>query len=141
VSAGRTASVTPPLRTFREHPDLDQLKRQAKELDADPATFALHAAQLVLARAYGFESWPKLKALVDVDGATVSQLTAAVRAGDAQGPTILDRDVQVLPSHEPQIGGSDVRTIEPRRYFTSSLRAVPRARRRARPGSGGLVRG
>jgi len=82
--------TTPPLRTLREHPDLDQLKRQAKELlaayraadapavaevshhyhGADPATFALHDAQLVLARAYGFESWPKLKALVD--GATVS---------------------------------------------------------------------
>jgi len=30
--------------------------------DADADTFALHDAQLVIARAYGFESWPKLKA-------------------------------------------------------------------------------
>jgi hypothetical protein len=71
-----------PTRTLPGHPDLDQLKRQAKELldaflihdataitevtahyrDANPATFALHDAQLVLARAYGFDSWPKLKA-------------------------------------------------------------------------------
>ncbi|HET9270343.1 MAG TPA: ankyrin repeat domain-containing protein, partial [Vicinamibacterales bacterium] len=89
-----------PTRSLREHPDLEQLKRQAKELlaayrsgepeamaevqhhfrGADPATFALHDAQLVLARAYGFESWPKLK--VFVDGATVSRLMEAVRAGD-----------------------------------------------------------
>ncbi len=89
-----------PTRKLREHPDLDQLKRQAKELleafasgdavaaaevnthyhRADPATFALHDAQLVLARAYGFDSWPKLKAYVD--GATARRLTEAVRAGD-----------------------------------------------------------
>src|SRR6478735_6275842 len=87
-------------RTLSPHPDLNQLKRQAKELlaahragdddataeiaqfyrDADPATFALHDAQLVIARAYGFDSWPKLKAFVD--GATVSRLMEAVRGGD-----------------------------------------------------------
>ena len=47
---------------------------------ADAPTFALHDAQLVLARAYGFESWPKLKAFVD--GVTVRRLVDAVRAGD-----------------------------------------------------------
>jgi ankyrin repeat protein len=98
----------PPVRSLREHPDLNQLRRQAKELldayragdanavaevthhyhGADPATFALHDAQLVLARAYAFESWPKLKAFVD--GATVKSLMAAVRAGDrARVETIL----------------------------------------------------
>ena len=65
-----------PTRVMRAHPDLKQLKRQAKELldaflagdansagevvahyrDANPATYALHDAQLVLARAYGFPS-------------------------------------------------------------------------------------
>ena len=84
---------------MREHPHLDQLKRQAKELlhafragepqataevhahyaRADRAAFALHDAQLVLARGYGFESWPKLKAYVD--GVTVRRLADAVRAG------------------------------------------------------------
>jgi ankyrin repeat protein len=40
----------------------------------------LHEAQLVLARAYGFESWPKLKAFVD--GATVKRFEEAARNGD-----------------------------------------------------------
>src|SRR6478672_3485355 len=91
-----------PTRASRGHTDLDQLKRQAKELleafrggeaaavtevnahfrDADPATFALHDAQLVLARAYGFESWPKLKAAVD--GINARQWIAAVRSGDLE---------------------------------------------------------
>ena len=73
----------PPTRTLRAHPDLDQLKRQAKELlkayaagdvaaveevsahyhGASPGDFALHHAQLVLARAYGFESWPQTQDL------------------------------------------------------------------------------
>src|SRR5215475_5625475 len=85
---------------MREHPDLDQLKRQAKELleafragdpaaaaeiaayfeGADHETFALHDAQVVLARAYGFQSWPKLKAYVD--GVTATTFKAAIRAGE-----------------------------------------------------------
>src|SRR5262249_9247452 len=89
-----------PTRRLPEHPDLDQVKRQAKELlgafrssderalsevhahyhDADPLSFALHDAQLVLARAYGFESWPKLKAAVE--GIAARRLVDAVRADD-----------------------------------------------------------
>jgi ankyrin repeat protein len=87
-------------RQLRERPDLDQLKRQAKELldafqggdptaaaeanahyrVADSTSFALHDAQLVLARSYGFDSWPKLKAYVE--GVTVRRLADAVRQGD-----------------------------------------------------------
>ena len=89
-----------PTRAYREHTDLAQLKRQAKELldafragepaattevhahyrDADLTTFALHDAQLVIARAFGFASWPKLKAFVD--GVTAKRLVDAVRTGD-----------------------------------------------------------
>ncbi len=89
-----------PTRRMRAHPDLEQLKRQAKELlrgflsgdaaavaavhahyhSADPSQFALHDAQFVLARSYGFESWPKLKSYVD--GVTIQRLADAVRAGD-----------------------------------------------------------
>ena len=89
-----------PVRTMRARPDLEQLKRQAKELlqaflagnsdataevkahyrAADPLGFALHDAQLVLARSYGFESWPRLKAYVD--GVTIGRLAEAVRAAD-----------------------------------------------------------
>jgi ankyrin repeat protein len=62
------------------HPDLDQLRRQAKELlragqsgDADAIariravsdTLTLAAAQRALAREYGFASWPRLKDEVD----------------------------------------------------------------------------
>ena len=83
---------TPLVRTLPQRPDLDQLRRQAKELldafvtghqdavaevhahdrDADATKFALHDAQLVLARCYGFDSWPKLKARVD--GVTAARL-------------------------------------------------------------------
>ena len=90
-----------PTRLLRDQPDLDQLKRQAKELledfrrgneaavaevgthyrGAHAGTFALHDAQLVIARSYGFDSWPKLRAYVD--GATVARLADAVRARDA----------------------------------------------------------
>src|SRR3984957_13111220 len=88
------------IRRMRQQPDLKQLKRQSKELLADfraadaaavnevtayyddpqLATFALHDAQLVIARSYGFESWPKLKAYVD--GVTVKRMADAVGAGD-----------------------------------------------------------
>ena len=93
---------------MREQPDLEQLKRQAKEVlrgfiageaeaaaevhahyrAADVSKFALHDAQLVIARSYGFEIWPKLKAYVD--GVTVRRLADAVRAGDlAQAQSML----------------------------------------------------
>jgi len=93
-------SQQPPTRAMRANPDIDQLKRQAKELldayrasspeavaevtayhrTASPETFALHDAQFVLARAYAFESWPKLKAAVD--GVTAMKLHEAVESGD-----------------------------------------------------------
>ncbi len=93
-------SQKPPTRAMRENPDLDQLKRQAKELfdayhasvpeavaevhayhrSATPENFALHDAQFVLARSYGFENWPKLKAAVD--GVTAAKLHEAVESAD-----------------------------------------------------------
>jgi ankyrin repeat protein len=114
-----------PTRALPERPDLDQLKRQAGDLlaafragepdaasevtahygGADPATFALHEAQLVLARAYGFASWPRLKAYID--GVTVAGLAAAVSAGDmdkvrtmlAARPEIVHLDVSEHDEH------------------------------------------
>jgi ankyrin repeat protein len=105
-----------PTRTLPGRPDLDQLKRQAKELldgfragardvvaevtglyhDADQATFALHDAQLVIARAYGFKSWPRLKAYVE--GATDQRLVAAVRARDLQ-------QVRAMLEARPELSG------------------------------------
>jgi ankyrin repeat protein len=89
-----------PTRRMREHPDLEQLKHQAKELlrgfstgdakavaevhahyrAAVASKFALHDAQLVLARSYGFDSWSKLKAFVD--GVTIRRMAEAIRADD-----------------------------------------------------------
>jgi ankyrin repeat protein len=116
-----------PARHLPERPDLDQLKRQAKELLARFAaressavaevrqyyrsapfdTFALHDAQLVLARAYGFDSWPKLKARVD--GVTIGRLHGAVERGDEDSvrsllqrrPELVNRDQAGYPERLP----------------------------------------
>jgi len=106
----------PPTRAMRDTPDIDQLRRQARELldayraqspdavleveachrTATPDTIALHDTQFVLARSYGFESWPKLKAAVE--GVTTKRLHDAVKQGDlgavrallARRPEIID---------------------------------------------------
>src|SRR5579883_2430237 len=74
-------SVTP-TSTLPDRPSLDHLKRQARDLLAavrtsDPDALArvrpffppgtpigLNQAQLVIAREYGFDSWPKLKTYI-----------------------------------------------------------------------------
>src|SRR5262249_58838658 len=75
------SSPSAPTRTLPPKPSLAQLRKQAKELlkayrageeaavaeierferSPDPANLALADAQRVLARAYGFSSWPALK--------------------------------------------------------------------------------
>jgi ankyrin repeat protein len=111
---------------MREHPDLEQLKRQAKELlrafsagepnavaevnahyGINASEFALHDAQLVIARSYGFESWPKLKAYVD--GVTIKRLADAVRNGDlaevrsmlTRRPELADLTMSYGDEHRP----------------------------------------
>lgn len=116
-----------PTRTLSQRPHLDQLRRQAKELleaysrgdadaaveihshyhGADPTAFALHDAQLVIARAYGFQSWPKLKAFID--GVTVRRLASAIRDGDLEGvrtmlaarPELVNADQAENDEHKP----------------------------------------
>jgi ankyrin repeat protein len=120
----------PPTRAMREIPDIDQLRRQARELleayraqspdavlevdayhrTATLDTFALHDAQFVLARSYGFESWPKLKAAVE--GVTTKRLHEAVKKSDlgavrallARRPEIVD----LLPGGP---SGSEIRAL------------------------------
>jgi hypothetical protein len=124
--SARKELIMPPAprsRALASHPDLDQLKRQAKELlesfrngdrdasaevhahyhDADPGTFALHDAQLVIARAYGFESWPKLKGFVD--GLTVERLVDAIRSGDMDG-------VRHLLARRPELARMSVDNLQ-----------------------------
>lgn len=108
-------SQKPPTRVMRENPDLEQLKRQAKELleayrassreavaevtayhrTATLENFALHDAQFVLARSYGFESWPKLKAAVD--GVTAAKLHEAAQSGDLKtARELLERRPEIV---------------------------------------------
>jgi len=95
-----SGNVPYPTRRLAPQPNLEQLRKQAKDLldryrsgdqgataevqrferHADPSRFALHDAQRVLARAYGYASWPRLKAFVD--GANIARLVRAVQAGD-----------------------------------------------------------
>ena len=108
-----------PTRRLPLKPNVDQLRKQAKDLldlyrsgdpgalsevkqfewRADPSTFRLNDAQRVLARAYGFESWPKLKAFVD--GANVKRLADAVDGGDLT-------QVRVLLNMRPELIGMDM---------------------------------
>ncbi len=94
------SSRSAPTRTLPHKPSLAQLRKQAKELlksyragkeaavaeverferSPDPANFALADAQRVLARAYGFSSWPALKN--HVEGVNFAALLAAAEAGD-----------------------------------------------------------
>src|SRR5262249_22640034 len=98
-----------------ERPHLDQLRKQAKELltafragdaaagdevdrferRADAATFRLADAQRVLARAYGFATWPALKQRVEVVAA-VEPFCQAVRAGDVRTVREMVRAVPLL---------------------------------------------
>ena len=60
-------------RDLPAHPNLDHLKKQAKELlqtmkQQDPDAL-LADAQHALAREYGFASWPRLKAHVESETA------------------------------------------------------------------------
>jgi hypothetical protein len=70
-------------RQLPEHPDLRHLKDQAKELKKTGRAPSLAAAQLQVARQYGFASWPKLKAHVE-SLQTIGQLKQAIDSGDLE---------------------------------------------------------
>jgi hypothetical protein len=52
-------------RQLPEHPDLRDLEDQAKGLQRAGRAASFAKAQLLVARQYGFASWPKLKAHVE----------------------------------------------------------------------------
>lgn len=109
----------PPTRRLPQQPNLEQLRKQAKDLlaqyragepgavdevqrferEPNADSFALNDAQRVLARAYGFASWPRLKAFVD--GVNVHQLADAAKAGD------LER-ARALLSARPELAQMDL---------------------------------
>ncbi len=59
-----------PTDPLPQNPDLDQLRKQARELQrakrVDEPGFALSSAQLLLARRYGFPSWVRLRRHVEI---------------------------------------------------------------------------
>jgi ankyrin repeat protein len=114
-----------PTRRMPEQPSLEQLRKQAKDLlrnyrsgvssaiaevsqferSPQSTNFGLSDAQRVIARAYGFASWPKLKAFVD--GATTARFMNAVKASDlgqvrsmlASRPELIGMDTAANDEH------------------------------------------
>ncbi len=88
------------------HPDLEQLKRQAKELQHS-AGIALHEAQTILARQYGFASWNKLRDEVEARtlefDAAIDQFLEAATDGRP------DRAERILALH-PGIAKANLHT-------------------------------
>jgi ankyrin repeat protein len=117
-----------PTRRLPRQPSLEQLKKQAKDLLAqyragdpgavaevrrlerkpDASVFALNDAQRVLARAYGYESWAKLKAFVD--GVSVRKLAEAVKSGDMA-------QARILLSTRPELVGMDMAASDEHRVL------------------------
>src|SRR5438045_9053961 len=88
-------------------PNLDQLKRQAKELLQAGKAPALHDAQTMIAREYGFASWNKLRdhveeVTLEFDAAVKEFLEAAT---DGRG----DRAERILALH-PKIAAANPHT-------------------------------
>ena len=69
------------------------------EQKPERSAFALTDAQRVLARAYGYQSWSRLKAFVD--GATMARFAEVVKAGDLAG-------VRKMLAARPELIGMDM---------------------------------
>jgi hypothetical protein len=97
------------VRRIREsHPRLSQ----ASEADVRSARFTLSGAQLVIAREYGFASWPKLKEYVENVGPqssdAVEELKQALRSDNASVVRqILDRHPELKAKINQPIGPFD----------------------------------
>jgi len=70
-----------PVRTLPDNPDLRHLKDQARDLLQTGGARKLSEAQFLLAREYGFPSWPKLKAHVE-SLTRIGELKAAIDTND-----------------------------------------------------------
>ncbi|MEV4311658.1 ankyrin repeat domain-containing protein [Actinocrispum sp. NPDC049592] len=87
-------------------PDLDQLRRQAKELRRAEG-IPLAAAQLRIAREHGFASWPKLKAAVE--SALMDRAARAAALVEASMTGRTGRAARLL-AEDPGVAHFDVRT-------------------------------
>jgi Ankyrin repeats (3 copies)/Ankyrin repeat len=111
----------PRSKSLPERASLEHLKNEAKarlkamraQTSSPPPTLA--AAQLAVARDYGFASWRKLKAYVDAVRAEGAQLIHAVRSGDVPAiAAVLDRHPELV----------DATTDADRRVRPSDTRAM-----------------
>jgi len=78
------------MRQLPKRPNLDQLRRQARELQRRSSPQRLSAAQLALAREYGFRSWARLKA--EVQARSTSPAPENIRGWEA----MRDRSARIL---------------------------------------------
>ena len=109
-----------PERHVPVHPDLDQLRHQAKDLlkairrgeaealaelernhprRPDPATARLADAQLALARSYGVASWPRLVQACRIIDAIWEDDVETVRALVTKHPALLHEDARGVPGN------------------------------------------
>src|ERR1051325_7596886 len=93
-------------RQLPSHPDLEQLKRQAKELQAS-AGVPLHEAQTRLARAYGFAAGDKLPE--EVEARTLEFDAAVTEFIEAATDGRPDRARRMLELH-PKIRAANLYT-------------------------------
>jgi hypothetical protein len=112
-----------------ERPDLDQLRRQAKELrrsvlagdgdaierllryaDVDPATVTLSTAQLVIAREFGSASWPRLKEALKIRPREPS-VTPGLQADSREVGQAVVVDGRILESGPDPEDASRVRLV------------------------------
>jgi len=121
-------------QSLPERPDLGQLRRQAKELrrsalagdrdaverllrhaDVDPATVTLSTAQLVIAREFGFASWPRLtEALKTGPGepSVAPGLGTGLREPSVSPPLMFERAVAARALEPGQVVVLDGRVVE-----------------------------
>jgi ankyrin repeat protein len=108
-------------KSLPERPDMGQLKKQAKDLLAavragksealarigkeKRGEFALHGAQLVIAREYGFPSWAKLKIHVDTHDETAAEATLFKTALEGR-----KRMLALLQVEHPAVGNRSIFT-------------------------------
>lgn len=126
------------MSTLPYHPNLEQLRHQAKDLlraakvgTATLEALTLAAAQLAVARDYGFASWPRLKAEVERRTIIDSRDPVRLAAMIAEHPELATEDMS---------GWSDHRALAPLSYVALMRCVVGEGVWRDMPGSGELAR-
>jgi ankyrin repeat protein len=96
-----SAPADMPTRKLPDKPDLRHLKDQARDLLSSGQAPSLTRAQFLIARSYGFPSWPKLKTHVD-SLHEIGRLKAAIDTNDLATVTAMMTDNPAL--HRAPLG-------------------------------------